>query len=100
MGTFRRTREERAEVKKVLIGCAVVVSAIVVLRRFGPVLRQRAMSKCQNMFEHMPEEFPPKRMMRNLEEIRQQSSRILSHLENEETALVAAHVGGDVDDVG
>ena len=34
-----------------------------------------------NMFERMPDDFPPKRMLRQLEEIREQNSRILQLLE-------------------
>ncbi len=67
--------------KKTIIGAAVFVAALAALRRFGPALGERAMSKCQQMFERMPEEFPPKRMMRSLEEIREQNTRILHHLE-------------------
>ncbi len=67
--------------KKTIIGAAVFVAALAALRRFGPALGERAMSKCQQMFERMPEEFPPKRMMRSLEEIREQNTRILRHLE-------------------
>jgi len=33
------------------------------------------------MFEHMPEDFPPKRMMGGIEEIRANTTRILELLE-------------------
>jgi hypothetical protein len=37
---------------KKLIGIAVaLVAVLAVLRRFGPTLRDRAMAKCQEMFE-------------------------------------------------
>jgi hypothetical protein len=37
---------------KKMIGIAVALMAILaVLRRFGPALRDRAMAKCQEMFE-------------------------------------------------
>ena len=52
-----------------------------------------AMGKCQEMFEHMPEEFLPKRMMRGIEEIRDQNARILRNLDEEPTALAAAPEG-------
>ena len=65
------------EMKKPIIGSAVFVVAVVALRRFGPALGERAMRKCEGMFDRMPEEFPPKRMMRNVEEIRDQNSEIL-----------------------
>jgi hypothetical protein len=78
--------------KKMMIGAAVLVSGLAALRRFGPALSMRAMRKCHEMFNRMPEEFPPKRMMRSIEEIREQNSRILRHVEEERTALAAAPV--------
>jgi hypothetical protein len=50
---------EEANVKK-MIGIAVgLVVVLVVLRRFGPALRGRAMAKCQEMFNRMPEAVSP-----------------------------------------
>jgi hypothetical protein len=77
-------------VKKTMIGAAVLVSGLAALRRFGPALSTRAMTKCHAMFDRMPEDFPPKRMMRSIEEIREQNSRILRQLEEERTPLAAA----------
>jgi hypothetical protein len=37
--------------KKVLIGAALLVGAIVLSRRLAPTLGRRAMEKCQRMFE-------------------------------------------------
>ena len=76
--------------KKLTIGISVVVAAGKAVRRFGPALGKRAMDKCHDMFDHMPEDFPPKRMMRAIEEIREQNARILLHLEKEPAAQVAA----------
>lgn len=78
--------------KKMIIGAAAVVVALAGFRRFGPALGRRAMSKCHQMFERMPEAFPPKRMMRSIEEIREQNDRILRHLEQDHgrTTLLAA----------
>jgi hypothetical protein len=42
------------------------------------------MRKCEEMFDRMPEEFAPGRMMRSIEEIREQNTRILRQLETEE----------------
>ena len=42
---------------KKMMGIAVaLVVVFAVLRRFGPVLRDRAMVKCQEMFERSPGE--------------------------------------------
>jgi hypothetical protein len=80
-------------VKKLIVGAGVLVLALAALRRFGPALGKRAMAKCQEMFDRMPEELPPKRMMRGIEEIREQNSRILRELEEEHTALAGAPGG-------
>lgn len=73
-----------------MIGAAALVFVAAARRRFGPALGRRAMSKCEEMFDRMPEEFPPKQMMRSLEEIRDQNQRILAHLEDEQTMLAAS----------
>lgn len=67
--------------KKIIIGAGVLVAALAAVRRFGPALGERAMRKCEQMFGRMPEDFPPKRMLHSIEEIRQQNTRILHHLE-------------------
>ena len=81
--------------KKVLIGASVFVAAVAALRRFGPVLGERAMRKCEQMFDRMPADFPPKLILRGIEEIREQNTQILHRLQEEEeevhgrTALAA-----------
>jgi hypothetical protein len=67
--------------KKVIIRGAVFVGAFAALRRFGPALKQRAMKKCAGMFQEMPEDFPPKRMLRGIDEIREQNTLILHELD-------------------
>lgn len=76
--------------KKLIIGAAVFVAAVAALRRFRPALGNRVMRKWHEMFDRMPEAFPPKRMMRSIEEIRERNARILGHLEEERAALAAA----------
>jgi hypothetical protein len=66
--------------KNALIAAAALVAAVAALRRFGPALVERAMAKCEQMFENMPEDFPPKRMMRGIEEVREQNVEILRQL--------------------
>jgi hypothetical protein len=53
--------------RKAIIGAAVLVLALVAIRRFGPALRKRAMSQCQEMFGRTSEG-PPELMVRDLEE--------------------------------
>lgn len=66
--------------KKTIMVAAVAVGALVALRRFGPALGERAMRKCEQMFDRMPEDFPPKRMMRGIQEVRDQNVEILRYL--------------------
>lgn len=37
--------------KKLMLGAAVLVIALVAVRRFGPRLAEKGMQKCQQMFE-------------------------------------------------
>ena len=89
----RQTGEVTKILPKLIIGAAAAVTAVAVLRRFGPAVHAWAMGKCQEMFEHMPEEFLPKRMMRGIEELREQNARILRNLDEEPAALAAAPEG-------
>lgn len=47
----------------------------------------------QEVFGRMPEEFPPKRMMHSLEEIREQNRRILRHFEENRMTLASVSEG-------
>jgi len=78
------------EMKKIIVGAAVFVAALAALRRFGPALGKLGMRKCEEMFDRMPDEFAPKRMMRSIKEIEEQNTRILRHLDQERTTLAAA----------
>lgn len=64
----------------VLVGVPVGVGVLVARGRGGR-LHQRLVAHCETMFERMPDTFPPKRMMRSVEEIRVHTNRILKLLE-------------------
>jgi hypothetical protein len=66
------------------IGLAVV--AVSVARRLLPKLHARLLAGCERMLEQMPDEFPPKRMVRGIEEIRANSARAVELLEKRERA--------------
>jgi hypothetical protein len=86
------SERKEAQVKKLVIGSAFVAAGVYAVRRFGPSLGGFAMKHCEQMFEQMPDDFPPKRMMRGIEEIREQNTRILQQLEKQEhrrTAVAA-----------
>jgi hypothetical protein len=65
---------------------ALTVGGVLVARALAPKLHERLMAGCERMFEQMPDTFPPKRMMRGIEEIRANSARTLALLEAREPA--------------
>ena len=64
----------------VMVG-AVMGAGILIVRARAPKLHERLMARCESMFERMPDTFPPKQMMRGIEEIRVKTGRILELLE-------------------
>jgi len=68
------------------IGAALTGVGVLVARALAPKLHARLMAGCERMFEQMPDTFPPKRMMRGIEEIRANSARTLALLEAREQA--------------
>lgn len=67
--------------KKMLVVVAVGAGILILVRRFGPALGQRMMRKCEEMFDRMPEDFPPKQMMRGIDDIRELNAEILRRAE-------------------
>ena len=67
----------------VLVGVPVGVGVLVARGR-GARLSQRLVAHCEAMFERMPDAFPPKRMMRSVEEMRVHTNRMLELLEADE----------------
>lgn len=67
--------------RRLVISAAAIGGFLVAARVLAPKLHARMLAACQGMFEHMPEDFPPKRMMGGIEEIRANSARILELLE-------------------
>ena len=63
---------------------ALIGAGVLVARALAPRLHGRLMAGCERMFEQMPDSFPPKRMMRGIEEIRINSVRTLALLETRE----------------
>jgi hypothetical protein len=63
------------------IGGALAGVGVLAARALAPRLHARLIAGCERMFEQMPDSFPPKRMMRGIEEIRANSARTLALLE-------------------
>ena len=72
--------------RRIAIGAALAGVGVLVVRAAAPRLHARAMAGCERMFEQMPDSFPPKRMMRGIDEIRAHSARTLALLEEREAA--------------
>ena len=71
------------------IGVALTGVGALVARALAPKLHARLVAGCERMFEQMPDTFPPKRMLRGIEEIRATSARTLALLEAREQASEA-----------
>jgi hypothetical protein len=69
--------------RRIVIGAALVGVGVVVARALGPKLHERALAGCERMFEQMPDDFPPKRMMQGIEEIRANTARTRELLEEQ-----------------
>lgn len=64
----------------VTVGAFAGVGVLIVRGRV-PRLHERLVARCEAIFERMPGTFPPKRMMRGIDEIRDRTGRILELLE-------------------
>lgn len=83
--------------RRVLIVAAVVAAGVIVARKLK--LHERLMAYCEGIFERMPDTFPPKKMLRGIEETRADTTRILELLEahradNDLTAATSDTVHG------
>ena len=67
--------------RQIAISAAVIGGVVVAARILAPKLHTRMLATCEGMFEQMPEDFPPKRMMGGIEEIRANTTRMLELLE-------------------
>jgi hypothetical protein len=76
------------------IGVALAGVGVLAARALAPRLHARLMAGCERMFEQLPDTFPPKRMLRGIEEIRANSARTLALLEAREQRGEAATCHG------
>lgn len=67
--------------RRIAIALAFVGGAAIVARALMPKLHARMMAACKGMFDQMPEDFPPKKMLGGIEEIRANTARGLELLE-------------------
>ena len=69
--------------RRLAIAAALIGGGAVVVRALAPKLHARMLAACKGMFEQMPDDFPPKRMMAGIEEIRANTARALQLLEEQ-----------------
>jgi hypothetical protein len=69
--------------RRIAIIGAVVGTGALVVRMRGHKLHERLMAHCEAMFERMPDTFPPKKMLRGIEDIQATTARIQELLDAE-----------------
>ena len=63
--------------RRIGIAALITGAGVVLARKLAPRLHERMMAGCERMFEQMPDDFPPKRMLRGIEETRSNTARLL-----------------------
>lgn len=83
--------------RRIAKAAALTGVGVLVARALAPRLKLhgRLMARCERMFQQMPEDFPPKRIMRGVDEIRVNTERTLALLEDEEREAGEAGQAGD-----
>ena len=79
--------------RRIVIFGALAGAGVVAVRRRIKV-RERLIAHCEGMFERMPDTFPPRAMMRGIEETRANTARILELLGGGEEQAETARVRG------
>ena len=82
--------------RRIVIVGSLAGVGVLIARALGPKLHERLMARCEGMFEQMPDDFPPKRMMRGIEEIRANTARTLELLEERKQAAGESEPLGEV----
>ncbi len=67
--------------RRMVIAGALLGVTVMAARTLAPRLHARMLGACQRMFEQMPDDFPPRRMLRGIEEIRANTARTLELIE-------------------
>jgi hypothetical protein len=76
--------------RKIATAAVLTGAGVVAARMLGPQMRERWMAGAERMFEQAPATFPPKRILRGIEETRANTARILELLEQQPGNLPAA----------
>ena len=79
--------------RRLAFSAAFVGFAVLGARLVMPRPHARMLAACRNMFEEMPEDFPPRRMLAGIQEIRLNSARALMLLEEQAGEGKNVHAG-------
>jgi hypothetical protein len=84
--------------KRIVTAAALTGVGVLAARAVVPKLKlhERLMARCERMLQEMPEELPPKRIMRGIDEIRADTARTLDILEGRKSAGEAEPSAGEV----
>jgi hypothetical protein len=73
--------------KRIAVLAVFAAAVMLALRKMvqvdGPEVRARGSEMCDRMLAQMPESFPPNRMMADLDDLKEQTARILEVLERQ-----------------
>jgi hypothetical protein len=64
-----------------VLAAALTLAVWKMVQLDGPAVRARCSEMCERMLDQMPESFPPNRMMADLDDLKEQTARILDVLE-------------------
>jgi hypothetical protein len=76
----------RKTIRRIAIRAALIGVGVLAVRALAPKLHARLLAACERVFEQAPNDFPPKRMLRGIEEIRVNSARTVQLLEERKLA--------------
>jgi hypothetical protein len=75
--------------KRIAVLAVFAAAAMLAVRKVaqldghGPAVRARGSEMCDRMLAQMPQSFPPNRMMADLDDLKEQTARILDVLERQ-----------------
>jgi hypothetical protein len=77
----------KVTMRRLISGTVLMAVAVLVARKIAgeaaPAMRARCAEACDRMLANMPESFPPNRMMADLDEVKDQTARILDEIERQ-----------------
>jgi len=82
-GASRRSGDTKPLAILAVLAAAAILAVRKMVQLDGPAVRARCSEMCERMLNQMPESFPPNRMMADLDDLKEQTARILDVLERQ-----------------